>query len=332
MCVILALETQKELESLTFEQLKNAEAMNPDGNGYATLKNGKVTFEKSVTMESIWDKIESGDIVAPCIIHARITSVGKTLPELCHPFVVNESSNNALSGTISDDESVLFHNGTFSEYKDLVLQTAMGSGRHLPSGAMSDTRGLAFCLQTLGIEALEYIDTGFNKFAVLNSKGLKKFGSWVNVNGISSSNNYYDTSMTRFSYGNFPQNDYFIRDELNDDDTLYYSKKESYNPYQAQKDDEDKKSKISKKEHKENKKFLRQHGWKTFSQFSKQELREIVNAMQQQNKIVKEIEHTKNQLSDEKMISLAKRKAKQFEDSLTIEDYEDVISYHKYNS
>ncbi len=331
MCVILALETQKELDSLTLEILKSAESMNPDGNGYATLINGKVVFEKSVTMDLIWQKIQDKEIVAPCIIHARITSVGKTLPELCHPFVVNESSHNALNGTIKDDESVLFHNGTFSEYKDLVLQTAMGSGRHLPSGAMSDTRGLAFCLQTLGIEALEYIDTGFNKFAVLNSKGLKKFGSWVDVNGISSSNNYYDTTKT-FTYGNFPKNEYFQYDEFNDEDTILYNSEQRakqleiendnepfYNMDKAQKElsEFSKESKVSKKEHKANKKFLKEHGWKTFSQFSKQELREIVNAMQTQNKLVKKIDKTKKEI---------------FENSLTMEDYEDVIAYQKYNS
>jgi len=328
MCVILALETQKELDSLTLEILKSAESMNPDGNGYATLINGKVVFEKSVTMDLIWQKIQDKEIVAPCVIHARITSVGKTLPELCHPFVVNESSHNALNGTIRDDESVLFHNGTFSEYKDLVLQTAMGSGRHLPSGAMSDTRGIAFVLQTLGIEALEYIDTGFNKFAVLNSKGLKKFGSWVDVNGISSSNNYYDTTKT-FTYGNFPQNDYFQYDEFNDEDTILYNSEQRAKQLEIENDNEpfynmDKAqkelsefSKVSKKEHKANKKFLKEHGWKTFSQFSKQELREIVNAMQTQNKLVKKIDETKKEI---------------FENSLTMEDYEDVIAYQKYNS
>ena len=332
MCVILALETQKELDSLTLEILKSAESMNPDGNGYATLINGKVVFEKSVTMDLIWQKIQDKEIVAPCVIHARITSVGKTLPELCHPFVVNESSHNALNGTIRDDESVLFHNGTFSEYKDLVLQTAMGSGRHLPSGAMSDTRGIAFVLQTLGIEALEYIDTGFNKFAVLNSKGLKKFGSWVDVNGISSSNNYYDTTKT-FTYGNFPKNDYFEYDEFNDEDTILYNSEQRAKQLEIENDNEpfynmDKaqkgisefskvESKVSKKEHKANKKFLKEHGWKTFSQFSKQELREIVNAMQTQNKLVKKIDETKKEI---------------FENSLTMEDYEDVIAYQKYNS
>lgn len=328
MCVILALETAKELESLTLEILKSAETCNPDGNGYATLINGKVVFEKSVTMESIWQKIQDKEIVAPCVIHARITSVGKTLPELCHPFVVNESSHNALNGTIQDDESVLFHNGTFSEYKELVLQTAMGSGRHLPSGAMSDTRGIAFVLHTLGIEALEYIDTGFNKFAVLNSKGLQKFGPWIDVNGISSSNNYYDNTK-QFKYGNFPQNDYFQYDEFNDEDTILYNSEQRAKQLEIENDNEplynmDKAqkelsefSKVSKKEHKANKKFLKEHGWKSFSQFSKQELREIVNAMQTQNKLVKKIDETKKEI---------------FEKSLTMEDYEDVIAYQKYNS
>jgi hypothetical protein len=348
MCVILALETQKELDSLTLEQLKNAESMNPDGNGFATLINGKVVFEKGVSIDDIWTKIKNGEIIAPAIIHCRITSVGKTMPELCHPFIVNKDSRNAMNGTISEDETALFHNGTFSEYKDLVLQTAMGAGRHLPSGEMSDTRGIAFVMQTLGIEALEYIDTGFNKFATLNAKqGLTRYGSWVDVDGIKSSNNYYATSITS-KWGNFPKNSYYGYDEFNDEDTIFYNSDERAKQLEIENDNEplynmDKaqkgisefskvESKVSKKEHKMNKKFLKEHGWKSFAQFSKQELREIVNAMQQQNEIVKEIEHTKKQLSDKKMESIAKRKAKIFENSLTMEDYEDVIAYQKYNS
>ena len=108
MCVILALETQKELESLTLDQLKNAESMNPDGNGYATLINGKVFFEKGISIESIWEKIQSKEILSPCIIHCRITSVGETIPELCHPFIVNENSHNTMNGEISENETAFF--------------------------------------------------------------------------------------------------------------------------------------------------------------------------------------------------------------------------------
>lgn len=332
MCVILALETDEELLSLKLDQLKNAESMNPDGNGYATLINGKVVFEKGVSIDDIWTKIKNGEIIAPCIIHCRITSVGKTIPELCHPMVVNEDSRNYMNGTLKDSETALFHNGTFSEYKDLVLQTAMGAGRHLPSGEMSDTRGIAFVLQTLGIEALEYIDTGFNKFATLNAKqGLMKFGQWVKVNGIESSNNYYQNATQK--WGNFPKNSYYGYDEFNDEDTIFYNSDQRAKQLEIENDNEplynmDKaqkgisefskvESKVSKKEHKMNKKFLKEHGWKSFGQFSKQELREIVNAMQTQNKLVKKIDKTKKEI---------------FENSLTMEDYEDVIAYQKYNS
>jgi len=327
LCVILALETQKELESLTLEQLKNAEAMNPDGNGYATLINGKVVFEKGISIDDIWTKIKNKEIVSPCIIHCRITSVGKTVPELCHPFVVNEDSRNYMNGTLKDSETALFHNGTFSEYKDLVLQVAMGAGRHLPSGNMSDTRGLAFVLQTLGIEALEYIDTGFNKFATLNAKdGLKKFGSWVKVNGIESSNNYYQNSTPQFTYGNFPQNDYFQYDEFNDEDTLYYNKQalenKSLDEYNYQKASENGTKKPTKKEHKMNIDYLKKHGWKSFSNYTKREIQKIVNSMQTQNKLVKEIDKRKKEHF--------KKFGVKFEDTYTIEDYEDVLNYQKF--
>ncbi len=312
MCVILALETQKELDSLTLEILKSAELTNPDGNGYATLINGRVIFEKGISMKSIWEKIQSGKIISPCIIHARITSMGKTTPELCHPFIINEDSQNNMKGILKDNETAVFHNGTMSDYKDLVLQTALGAGRKLPTGLMSDTRGIAYCLYSLGVEALEYIDTGFNKFATLNSKGLKKYGHWVNVNGIESSNNYYAnvSTMKNICYG-------FGYDEFNDEDTIKYKTDKDafeyhitpeYDPYKAQKyektiydlDKEKVKSlkskivKISKKEHKLNVKFLKNHGWKRAKDLTRKECQTQVDLIQQ-NKI--NIDKVKNKKS-----------------------------------
>lgn len=331
MCVILALETQKELDSLTLEQLKNAENMNPDGNGYATLVNGKVVFEKGISTDDIWTKIRNGEIVAPCIIHCRITSVGKTIPELCHPMVVNEDSKNYMNGTLKDSETALFHNGTFSEYKDLVLQTAMGAGRHLPSGEMSDTRGIAFVLQTLGTEALEYIDTGFNKFATLNAtQGLMKFGQWVKVNGIESSNNYYQNATQK--WGNFPKNSYFGYDEFNDEDTIFYNSDQRAKQleletsqeveYDYKKASESEKPKPTKKEHKMNLKYLKEHGWSNFKHYTKREIQIIVNSMQTQNKLVKEIEKKKKEHFDKFGVK--------FEDTYSIDDYEDVRNYEKF--
>ena len=341
MCVILALETDKELASITLEILKNAETTNPHGNGYATLKNGKVSFEKGVTMELIWEKIESGDIVAPCIIHARITSIGETMPELTHPFIISENSDNIMSGTLKKNESCFFHNGTYSQWKDLVLQTALGSGRKLPSGAMSDSRGLAYCLQTLGIQALEYLDTT-DKFAILDKNGLSKFGKWFDVSGVPSSNNYYEA----YDYGNFPKNNYWTTDSYqNEEDSRYYKEPE-YNYNSAQKeitefqanmvdgikyDSKPLDKKPTKSEHKKNVKYLKIHGWTTPEKMTRRQCRKAVESMARQNKIIEEIHKTKlraEALSPEKMQSIAKRKAKQnFENSWSMEDYQDCYSH-----
>lgn len=308
--------------------------MNPDGNGYATLINGKVVFEKGVTIEDIWTKIKNKEIVSPCVIHCRITSVGKTTPELCHPFKVNSSGKNSnpMSGTLSKDESVLFHNGTMSDYKDLVLQTALGSGRHLPTGLMSDTRGLAYCLESLGIEALEYIDTGFNKFAVLNSKGLQKFGNWVNVNGIVSSNNYYAMTKISYGYGFDELNDFdnaFSKEDLckTDKDAFDYHITPEYDPYKAVEADAIVKEaqeilddvKVTKKEHKSNKDFLKKHGWKSFKTYSKLELRNIVDSMQTQKKLIRQIKKKKKEYFDKTNIDLD-----EVESSMSLDDYQDI--------
>lgn len=249
MCVILTLETSKDLEKITLEILKSCELTNPDGNGYATLKDGIVKFEKGVSMEYIFNQIELGEIVAPCIIHARITSQGITTPSLCHPFLISENTENKMSGTLENNESVLFHNGTVSNWRDMVLQTAMGSGRQLPKGEMSDSRGLAFVLHTLGIQALSYLDVGTDKFAILNQSGLTRFGSWHDVNGVQSSNNYYSNEYDydAFEYGSFPKNNYWADeyhsnksftgdtnkkiDEFNDEDNRFFNEPDFTPPY-----------------------------------------------------------------------------------------------------
>jgi predicted glutamine amidotransferase len=320
MCIILALDSKEELSKITLKILKSAELTNPHGNGYATLKNGKVIFEKGVTMELIWEKIQSGEIVAPCVIHARITSVGETMPELTHPFIISENTENKMSGTLESNESAFFHNGTYSDFKQLMLQTALGSGRKLPSGSMSDSRGLAFCLHTLGIQALEYLDTT-DKFAILDRDGLKKFGRWYDVAGVQSSNNYYGEST--FEYGSFPKNNYWIDDEvadaLNDEDNRFYKTPEyDYSAAQKEITEFQADKKPTKAQHKKNLKYLKLHGWEnirgSLKKLSKRNAAKAVESMVRQNKIIESIQD-------------AKSKKKDFEDSWSMEDYQDCYSH-----
>ena len=335
MCVILALETSNELASITLEILKNAETTNPRGNGYATLKNGIVSFEKGVTMESIFSKIESGDIVAPCIIHARITSIGETLPELTHPFIISENSENKMSGTLENNESAFFHNGTYSQWKDLVLQTALGSGRKLPTGAMSDSRGLAFCLQSLGIEALEYLDTT-DKFAILDKNGLKKFGKWFDVSGVPSSNNYYEG----YEYGTFPRNNYWFNDSSQNEEAGRFYKEPEYNYNSAQKELTEFQSNIvdgikcdskpldkkpTKSEHKKNVKYLKIHGWSTPEKMTRRQCLRAVESLARQNKIIEEIHNKRKKMTSMSNAEWTDRHHKSFEDAYTLEDYEDCF-------
>lgn len=327
MCVILALNTNEELSKITLEILKSAELTNPHGNGYATLKKGKVIFEKGVTMELIYEKIETGEIVAPCVIHARITSVGETMPELTHPFIISENSENKMCGTLKKNESALFHNGTVSGWKDLVLQTALGSGRELPKGAMSDSRGIAFVLQTLGIQGLEYLDTT-DKFAILNKDGLTKFGKWYDVAGVTSSNNYY--GYTNYSYGSFPKNNYWADSGDTFEDEQFYKEPEyNYNSAQKsitefQKKDTDKKP--TKAEHKKNLKYLKIHGWTTPEKMTRRQAVNAVESMVKQNKIIEEIQKTKGRAEVLTKAQWTDKHHKSFEDSYSLADYEDCFA------
>ena len=185
---------------------------------------------------------------------------------------------------------------------------------------MSDSRGLAFCLHTLGIQALEYLDTT-DKFAILDRDGLKKFGRWYDVAGVQSSNNYYGEST--FEYGSFPKNNYWIDDEvedaLNDEDNRFYKTPE-YDYGKAQKEitefQADKKP--TKAQHKKNLKYLKLHGWEnirgSLKKLSKRNAAKAVESMVRQNKIIESIQD-------------AKSKKKDFEDSWSMEDYQDCYSH-----
>lgn len=78
----------------------------------------------------------------PHICHFRLTSVGKTHPCLTHPFVVTsnaivvENGNDCLEYTT--DLPVLFHNGHYADWENLMIMSATEYG--FPAGMISDTK------------------------------------------------------------------------------------------------------------------------------------------------------------------------------------------------
>lgn len=165
MCVLII--AKNKLPSLSV--LHDCEKDNNDGGGVAYRKNGLVHWHKGLSADEIYDL----DLPLPAIIHFRMTSIGETTPELCHPFPISADVKLNIKGRTSG--SVLFHNGHFSGWKDDLLQTVLAYKRKLPAGKWSDTRAIAYLAHYLGIS---YLNLAEGKFCVFTPTEIKTFGAF----------------------------------------------------------------------------------------------------------------------------------------------------------
>ena len=148
MCVILAVG--KQAKDVTKDEFVAANTTNSDGFGAAWIDKdtGLVKFLK-VTDKEV-DKYVDWRPPRPYIFHFRIATVGESVPELCHPFIVSKKSELKVSGNA---RQVLFHNGHWHDWNTWLGITFSGIGK-LPSGAYSDSRTMALLLAHYGKDAL----------------------------------------------------------------------------------------------------------------------------------------------------------------------------------
>jgi hypothetical protein len=180
MCVILICDRDSRP---TEEMVRQCWLRNSDGGGvaYHTKVDGLpvVKWEKNLSEEEMVQKCAT--LPLPFIAHFRITSVGSTCGDLTHPFPLDDTQHLAWEG--ETDRGVLFHNGTWSSWKTLLMDATFrsGLGRKLPPGTWSDTRAMAYLAEHFGWGILEMID---EKIVVMappvdaNDDGIYIFGSW----------------------------------------------------------------------------------------------------------------------------------------------------------
>ena len=203
MCVILACD--KEFPSLS--TLKSCEVMNSDGGGIAwneKNKSGEIVtkFRKGLTATQINNLIVNKTVKIPAVIHFRIATVGDAKKQLTHPFVISQDSRLDLAGIIDykKEDGLLFHNGTVSEYKDILKQSLMASNSKMLKGEFSDSRIMAFISYLYGHEFLKLVE-GWNKFCILDKNGITKYGNWVNIQkGVNGSNDYFKSTFSGNMY------------------------------------------------------------------------------------------------------------------------------------
>ncbi len=178
MCVILVSDTQR----LTDRMLKDAVDANPDGNGFAWIDGKAVRFEKGITLD------RAGELAAtvrlPYIFHARIATVGRAEPALCHPFPLDRRLN-ATQLVGRSTRGVLFHNGTWADWRRHVTPSA--------DGPWSDSRAMADMVAEFGADALDTTVGDSQRVVLLTPGGVRCYGAgWRETSaGIFASNTWW---------------------------------------------------------------------------------------------------------------------------------------------
>lgn len=177
-----------------------------------------VRWKKGLDLEEIQELVRTLPI--PFIAHFRIPSCGPDVKELNHPFPITEGAEMYLDGVIPG--WVLFHNGTWHRWKDMLFDSCLKAGIKIPKGPWSDTRAMALVVKKLGLHALEFIDertvafgpekgdcringNGWSRVAV--DGGIKKEGvlvsneGWTNVHVSTACSVTDDDYADEMAYG-----------------------------------------------------------------------------------------------------------------------------------
>lgn len=206
MCIICFKPSGAPLPSR--EILENCFYNNPDGAGYAIIRNGekKVYYSKGFfDFEAFYnvllsEKIKTSDIVG---LHFRIATNGAIEEKNCHPFYVSENRESVYSveGTC---KSILFHNGVLSKKYSFdkkvsdtflfTLELAKKEKSLIAKGKLSDF----IAKETEGNRIL-YFHTDLKE-------GFIKSGNWIEdkETGCFFSNNSYSYSTIKWDYEPIP--------------------------------------------------------------------------------------------------------------------------------
>lgn len=181
MCVIMACDTAKP----TLKLLQDAEWQNRDGAGMAWLDGKGVRWEKGLKAEAVYKILLT--VKLPVLIHFRMATIGGKSDGLTHPFPIEPNVRLDLKGV---SRGVMVHNGHWEGWKKECLEAA-ASGRQLPPGEWSDSRGLAWLASIHGDATLGRLQS--QRIAVLRPKeGITMWGEgWSKRKGVWYSNLYF---------------------------------------------------------------------------------------------------------------------------------------------
>jgi hypothetical protein len=188
MCVICVAEKRRP----TADELSQMYSTNAHGAGIAYRNGDLVKWEKGLNLEQIQALAEEAPL--PFVCHFRIATYGGTLPELTHPFPVEKELRNSLSGETPG--YVLFHNGSWSGYRDTGVKEAIENRVKVPDGAWSDTRVMAWMAHLHSPNILTFLD---EKIILFGPKDILVFNQerFCRVNGLFVSNRNWEAYSAR---------------------------------------------------------------------------------------------------------------------------------------
>jgi hypothetical protein len=188
MCIIAYCKTRK----MTTDEAVNCWNANDDGAGIAWIENGEVKMRKGFMCLEDFMRFYATVDVLPHVVHFRIGTSGGNVPELTHPFLIDKDS--PLDLEYHGDGGVLFHNGVLSSWKEMARDYYLRTLSRTPDGPFSDTRALAVVLNTIGVNALRFVD---GRYVVVTPKGFEYWGDFNEEDGILFSGHSFRYSSTK---------------------------------------------------------------------------------------------------------------------------------------
>jgi hypothetical protein len=177
MCQIIASPTGKRISDKILEE---SAASNGHGGGLAWLvDDNKIKFRKGLDVKGVKELLDGEAKGLPWVVHFRIATHGPICDELTHPFTIDARASVECEG---EADSVLFHNGTFPNWKEYLLQAVASSGTPLPEQPWSDSRAVAFVCHVYGKHVLSILENS-SRFLVFDAKEKKDhrimlWGTW----------------------------------------------------------------------------------------------------------------------------------------------------------
>jgi len=228
MCVILIAGKGTDKYSDFFTNaIRIAGTRNRDGFGFAYKKASTKTVYMAkgfMVMDRMIDEIKCQNLKEEdeLIVHVRMKSAGAITPENTHPFELNYANLNSPVSYATHGKTtlypVMFHNGTFADFKDFVLATQMSDTYHFANNFMKSRQIWNFLKE----DSKKFIKTfrdviGFNKLVFLSREcPMITIGEFITDNGYIFSNTGYKSTLMPFNYSSNVQQRPKITDRTED--------------------------------------------------------------------------------------------------------------------